>query len=324
MGWNEAIKTVLGHERQMLARFLELLGKVDAAKEYAELGYSSLNEYCLKELGLCEHETWPRICAARVAARFPRLLELIAEGRVTLTAVRLIAPILLDSGDAALLERICGKTTREVDRIAAGIRPRKECPEKVTIGTRVVEPGALAFGFGATNTETGTVRKKPTKSAKVTYITPVRVKVEFSAREELVEKLERAKVVAKAQSVEDVLEKALEEYLEHHDPARKAARNVGKAVKKVPATNKRSFPNSIKHAALMKSGNRCEAIGSGGRRCTATDYLEFDHVRPFAMGGRSTLENCRVLCQTHNRLAAEKSYGRDVMDRFRRGHKHGP
>lgn len=71
MGWNAAIKTVLGHEREMLARFLELLGKVNAEKEYAERGYSSLNEYCLKELGLCEHETWPRISAARLAMKHP-------------------------------------------------------------------------------------------------------------------------------------------------------------------------------------------------------------------------------------------------------------
>lgn len=154
---------------------------------------------------------------------------------MTLTAVRLIAPVLWDTGDESLLDKICGKTTREVDRIAAGIRPRKECAEKVTVGTKEVLPIPLAFGFGSANAvaDAGSVRVAPKKAAEATYITPTRVKVEFSAREELVEKLERAKAVAKVLTVEEVLKRALEEYLERHDPARKAARNVGKAAKGV-------------------------------------------------------------------------------------------
>lgn len=315
MGWNVEIKNVLGTERGVVARFLGLLAKIEGEKEYAELGYSSLNEYCLKELGLCEGEAWNRICAARVAVKYPQVLELIAEGRVTLTAVRMITPVLGETGEVGLLEKICGKTTREVDRIVAGVRPRKDCGERVTVKGKVVEAAALVFGEGCANRAV-----KTEKRDKIAFVTEARVRVEFSAQEGLAAKIERAKVVAKAGSIEEVLEKALEEYLERHDPARKAARNVGKGARGGLAVsetgkivNKRKFSAAVRHTALVRSGGRCEAVGENGRRCEAKAYLEFDHVKPWARGGRSTGENCRVLCRTHNVVAAEKVLGREVM-----------
>jgi len=37
--------------------------------------------------------------------------------------------------------------------------------------------------------------------------------------------------------------------------------------------------------------------------------LEIDHILPQAKGGASTVDNLRVRCRAHNRLAAEEEFG---------------
>ncbi|WP_371869309.1 HNH endonuclease [Anaeromyxobacter diazotrophicus] len=46
--------------------------------------------------------------------------------------------------------------------------------------------------------------------------------------------------------------------------------------------------------------------------------LELDHIHPVALGGRSTADNLRLVCRTHNSLHAEQVFGREHMDRFRK------
>jgi hypothetical protein len=56
-----------------------------------------------------------------------------------------------------------------------------------------------------------------------------------------------------------------------------------------------------------------------GEICGSTHQLEIDHVRPRALGGPSTLENCRVACKPHNGLAAREIFGDTWMNQFTRG-----
>lgn len=43
-----------------------------------------------------------------------------------------------------------------------------------------------------------------------------------------------------------------------------------------------------------------------------------DHRTGWAMGGETSTTNMRLLCATHNQLAADKAYGADFMARKRR------
>ena len=38
--------------------------------------------------------------------------------------------------------------------------------------------------------------------------------------------------------------------------------------------------------------------------------LQFDHIKPFALGGETTQSNLRLLCANHNRYLAEKEFGK--------------
>jgi hypothetical protein len=80
----------------------------------------------------------------------------------------------------------------------------------------------------------------------------------------------------------------------------------------------RHIPRAVRDRVHVRDGGRCTFIGTDGKRCNSYWNLEIDHIVPFAKGGDNSLDNLRLLCAEHNRLAAEKEYGKDHMDEFYR------
>src|SRR6187397_3516317 len=79
-------------EGRATAELLALLAEVDARRLYLGEGCSSLFTYCTQVLHLSEHAAYHRIEAARVARRFPVVLQLVSDGSVTTTTVALLGP----------------------------------------------------------------------------------------------------------------------------------------------------------------------------------------------------------------------------------------
>src|SRR5512144_2721359 len=74
------------------AELLAHLAEFDARGLYAPAGYPSLQEDCLEKLHLSEDSVGRRIHAARAAYRFPVLFHALAQGRLNLTGLNLLAP----------------------------------------------------------------------------------------------------------------------------------------------------------------------------------------------------------------------------------------
>jgi 5-methylcytosine-specific restriction endonuclease McrA len=85
-----------------------------------------------------------------------------------------------------------------------------------------------------------------------------------------------------------------------------------------PPSSTDHVPAEVKREVWRRSGGRCELLLDSGERCGCTRRLELDHVRPLALGGRSTVDNLRVACRPHNQLAARRVFGDAWMDRFTR------
>ena len=98
-----AVKSAAQDERHATARLVALLAHVDQRRLYLGEGCSSLFTYCTQVLHLSEHAAYGRIEAARAARRYPIVLDLLADGSVTLTAVTLLAPHLTAANHRALL-----------------------------------------------------------------------------------------------------------------------------------------------------------------------------------------------------------------------------
>jgi uncharacterized protein DUF222 len=71
-----------GHERQVQVEFLLHLEEFDRRRAWAEAGYPSLWEWCLRVLHLREGAAGRRIAAMRVLRRLPKLAEALRDGRL--------------------------------------------------------------------------------------------------------------------------------------------------------------------------------------------------------------------------------------------------
>jgi 5-methylcytosine-specific restriction endonuclease McrA len=82
------------------------------------------------------------------------------------------------------------------------------------------------------------------------------------------------------------------------------------------AKRSRHILPAVRDEVFTRDGSRCTFIGDDGKRCDSDWNLQIDHIVPFAKGGNNSPENLRLLCAKHNRLAAEKAYGKNHMDKF--------
>jgi uncharacterized protein (UPF0248 family) len=58
-------------------------------------------------------------------------------------------------------------------------------------------------------------------------------------------------------------------------------------------TASRHIPQDVKQSVWQRDQGKCV-------QCSATSYLEFDHIIPFSKGGASTLNNVQLLCRKCN------------------------
>lgn len=77
--------------------------------------------------------------------------------------------------------------------------------------------------------------------------------------------------------------------------------------------NTRYISQSEKAKVLLRANGRCEQVSEEGKRCCNTEKLEFDHIVPFAVGGKNTAKNLRLVCKGHNQRAAVKYYGKNKV-----------
>ena len=73
----------------------------------------------------------------------------------------------------------------------------------------------------------------------------------------------------------------------------------------------RYIPANIKRQVWSRDQGRCTYPG-----CSSKHFLEYDHIQPVSLNGKSTLENLRLLCRAHNQLVAIQQLGFMQMDRF--------
>ena len=118
-----AVAQVAARDREAGAQLIAHLAEMDARELHLRHGYPSLFVYCRDVLGLSEWEAYNRIEAARTARRFPIILELLAEGAVTLTAVRLLGPHLTADNHLEVLACARGMTKVQVQEIVARLAP---------------------------------------------------------------------------------------------------------------------------------------------------------------------------------------------------------
>ena len=78
----------------------------------------------------------------------------------------------------------------------------------------------------------------------------------------------------------------------------------------------RYIPQRVKDEVYLRDKGRCTYRSPDGRRCGSKRDLQVDHIVPFARGGDDSPSNLRLLCGKHNRLEAERVYGKMHMEQY--------
>ena len=120
------LAVLVARDRATTASLLAHLAEVDARKLYLPAGYPSMFVYCVEELHLSEDSACKRIRAARTAREYPGVLPAMAEGRLHLSAVVLLAPYLTPANAAELLAEAVYRSRGEIEGFLAERFPRSE------------------------------------------------------------------------------------------------------------------------------------------------------------------------------------------------------
>jgi hypothetical protein len=99
-----AVQRLAVDERLATANLIASLAELDARRLYLAEGCSSLFTYCTQVLHLSEHAAYGRIEAARVARKYPVVLERLEAGDITLTTIGLLAPHLTSDNHQHLMD----------------------------------------------------------------------------------------------------------------------------------------------------------------------------------------------------------------------------
>ena len=73
----------------------------------------------------------------------------------------------------------------------------------------------------------------------------------------------------------------------------------------------RAIPSALKRHIWKRDEGRCSYVHpETKRRCSSKHLLQIDHIKPFSLGGKSELNNLRLLCAGHNQYRSEKTFER--------------
>ena len=330
-------------EKTLIVRGLYLYCEIARRKLYGREGFDSLFVYLAKGLGLSKASAYQRSTIAKAAIKDPEIIKAVEDKKLTMESATLVAKKLLQGARNDVIEQAFYKDKDELELLFLDDEAKPMFKDSFKI-VGVLEGKKDKSLFNPTDDNGTNDLHKNTEHKFPTIPKPenVVIKVSFTTTKDVTGKLDRVKELLARQCPEgrigDVLEAVLDDYIARHDPREKALRKVKREEKKydekkvdtVPTGNRkvpqerfgsepkntiktaasRYIPAKIKHEVFLRDGGRCTYITPQGKRCEASRYLEYDHERPFALGGTSDdVENIRLLCSLHNKLRSQDTFG---------------
>ena len=323
------LATLVTQDRITTAAVLAHVAEVDARKLYLPAAYPSMFAYCVGELRLSEEAAFKRIHAARTARRFPAIFAALAEGRLHLSAVVMLAPHLTEATAVELLASATHRTRSAIEQLLVRRFPRPEVPTRLqgvsacdssgsqhAPGRVGAEPQLVDGPVGAElQLSPGTVQA-PAGRAKVTPLAPGLFALQVTLGQGTCDKLRHAQDLLSHQlpsgDVAKVLDRALDALIGQLEKRRFAATSKPRPGRR-SNTSPRCIPAHVRRTVWERGGGQCTFVSATGRRCESRKFLEFDHIDEVARGGEASVDRIRLRCRAHNQYAAECTFGTEFM-----------
>jgi len=299
MNIRQEIKQLVARERKSNAEVIRKLREIRDSKLHLDWGFSSLFEYCTKELRYSPGAAARRVGAVELSARVKNLDSEIESGELSLNQAQKVnqflkqekykAGVIYSSQETRMLvDEIKNKSTDEAERFLAAKSQITEKP--ISEKKRMMASGQL------------------------------HVHLSYSAG--LQSKIKRAKEILSSKNPvltdAELLEFLLDDFLKRKDPLKKPERQESKPQRKrnarctaEPQRTKtrvrKAIPASIQRKVWLRDNGCCQYRDSdSGNQCGSKYRVQIDHIEHFAFGGTNEFQNLRLLCQKHNLYEAEK------------------
>ncbi len=313
------LKSLLASDRTTTADLLAHIAEVDERRLYLPAAYPSMYLYCVHELHMSEDSALKRIQAARAARRFPGIFDAVAEGRLHLSAVGMLAPHLSADNADDLLAAAEHRTKAEIVLLLAERFPRPDVPTTVqavavTVATGVMSPEPVASL--AIQPAPGQVESASSPRPTVAPLSPGRFDVRFTLDQSAHDLLRYAQALlghaVPSGDIAEVVKRGLATLVEQLEKRVFAASARPRSQRS--AAKGRYVPAEVRRTVWRRDGGRCTFTSAAGQRCPACTRLEFDHAESMARGGATTTENLRLRCRAHNQYTAEREFGAGFME----------
>jgi len=303
-------KQLVAREREVMAQVLWHLREIESRRLFAGLGFGSLYEYAVAELGYSAASAMRRINAMRLLKELPQVEEALKDGKLNLSHLSSVQSFFQQE------RKHQGKTYSPAEKLDLVLRLE---------GTSQRETEKILVTLSPETAFRAHDRVRP--------ISESHHKFEAVIPDRILKKLERVKELAshrlKGGNWAEVLEVMADQTIKALDPIQQSRRrqkissdstpapewNGPQSADKLPSTS-RYIPKALKKSIFERAHGQCEYQTQEGKKCSCRIYLQVDHIVPLGLGGTTSADNLRVLCQAHNQWAALQSFGPRKMDKY--------
>ena len=260
------LKYLVTREREFLTRILHHLKEMDNRKLYSDLGFSSLFDYCVRDLGYSEGEAHRRIQAARLLADVPEIEKKIETGVLSLSNISKASQFFKQN---------------EVDQVS----------DKMAVLTQLEnlsrrEGEKMLFVISGEEKKEKEIEKR---------ISATKMKISIILADETLASFKKVKdLLGKEMSHEHLIQYMVDVTIKEIEKKKFKILSSSKD-SLAPAQVKRVISSATKKEVYLRD-KKCTNCGSKRN-------LNFDHQIPFALGGKSDASNIRLLCFNCNQRA---------------------
>ncbi len=327
------------HSRQesgATAGLLACLAVFDERRAFSDLGFSSMLEYCQRDLALSEDVAKKYLRAARIARERPVLFDMLADRRLSVSAVLTLGPWLESGAHDDLIAAAVGRSREEIEWLIASRCPWSEVLPFETdacgavtseASLQVTLEGAPGPACPSTAPESPSSWVPLLPAATMQPLSADHVALTVTMSRATREKIRRAQELlghtVAPEAIADVLDRALDQLIVALEKRKHGLHRKPRGVRAKVSPRARHISVDVRAEVYKRDGGSCTFVGDAGQRCLSRHALEYDHIVPVADGGASTVENLQLLCPAHNQLEAERRFGKGFMEQQRTGLKSG-
>jgi 5-methylcytosine-specific restriction endonuclease McrA len=293
--------------------FAEIMGR----QLYREMGYSSINQYATRELGISRSRAGDFVRLAQQLGKLPGVKKALSSGELGYTKAREILPVVTPETEDEWLQAAKGtrrELVEEVKRVRHAAKVDPAQGELLPNPPLVVAPKEIPVRFQIDLTPEQEARRTALveRLHKLGGVPADRAELMLEALASLVESKEKTPrgVLASRPPVQI--------HVHETDGRLKVQTNAGErelsqaetermhcdaSVCESGGRNTTTIPPRTRREVLARDRHHCRAPG-----CGRTRFLEVHHIVPRSNGGKNHADNLVTLCGSCHRLWHEKKH----------------